>query len=155
MNTKLLLDEITYLIYALLALLILLLTYFAIVPFSENAVSLNSEPTENVAAIPAGIPDSLKVGKKLFRRKCASCHARNMKRKLTGPALGGVTERWENKTDLYAWIKNAPLFLTTGDAYANALFVEYRKKEMTAFPELEEADIDAILEYVDYVYEGK
>ena len=34
----------------------------------------------------------LAEGKELFRGKCATCHNKNMKQDLTGPALGGVEE---------------------------------------------------------------
>ena len=34
------------------------------------------------------------AGKSLFKANCAQCHAKNMKSNLTGPALGGVEERW-------------------------------------------------------------
>ena len=33
-------------------------------------------------------------GNTLFKNNCASCHNKNMKDDLTGPALGGVEERW-------------------------------------------------------------
>jgi len=48
-------------------------------------------------------------GKKLFRDNCAACHNKDMKTKMTGPALGGVEERWADypKEDLYAWIRNS------------------------------------------------
>lgn len=43
------------------------------------------------------------IGKELFIANCASCHAKNMKTALTGPALGGVMARWAKypKKDLY------------------------------------------------------
>ena len=48
-------------------------------------------------------------GKALFSANCASCHAVN--KKLTGPALAGVEDRWPDKQNLYAWIKNSAAFL--------------------------------------------
>ena len=47
------------------------------------------------------------VGKTIFINNCATCHNKNMKDKLTGPALGGVETRWESKTKLYSWIRNS------------------------------------------------
>ena len=41
---------------------------------------------------------SLRVGKTLFWQNCAMCHNKNMKDDLTGPALGGVINRWNNDT---------------------------------------------------------
>ena len=88
-------------------------------------------------------------GKALFSANCASCHAVN--KKLTGPALAGVEDRWPEKKNLYAWIKNSAAFLKTGDAYANNLYNEYNKVAMNQFPGLSEADIDAILAYIKSV----
>ena len=67
-------------------------------------------------------------GKSLFSQNCASCHAVN--KKLTGPALAGVEDRWSDKKNLYAWIKNSAAFLKTGDPYANKLYNEYNKTAM-------------------------
>jgi mono/diheme cytochrome c family protein len=88
-------------------------------------------------------------GKSLFSQNCASCHAVN--KKLTGPALAGVEDRWPDKKNLYAWIKNNQAFLKTGDAYANKLYNEYNKTAMNLFPNLTDKDIDAILAYIKSV----
>jgi len=88
-------------------------------------------------------------GKSLFSQNCASCHAVN--KKLTGPALAGVEDRWPDKKNLYAWIKNNQAFLKTGDAYANKLYNEYNKTAMNLFPNLSDKDIDAILAYIKSV----
>ncbi len=88
-------------------------------------------------------------GKSLFSQNCASCHAVN--KKLTGPALAGVEDRWPEKKNLYAWIKNNQAFLKTGDAYANKLYNEYNKTAMNLFPNLTDKDIDAILAYIKTV----
>jgi mono/diheme cytochrome c family protein len=88
-------------------------------------------------------------GKSLFSQNCASCHAVN--KKLTGPALAGVEDRWSDKKNLYAWIKNNQAFLKTGDAYANKLYNEYNKTAMNLFPTLTDKDIDAILAYIKSV----
>ena len=88
-------------------------------------------------------------GKALFSANCASCHAVN--KKLTGPALAGVEDRWPEKKNLYAWIKNSAAFLKTGDPYANNLYNEYNKVAMNNFPGLSDADIDAILAYIKTV----
>jgi len=88
-------------------------------------------------------------GKTLFQTNCASCH--QVHKKLTGPALAGVEERWPNKKNLYAWIRNSAAFLKTGDAYANNLYNEYNKVAMNQFPGLTDAEIDAMLVYIKSV----
>jgi len=91
-------------------------------------------------------------GAALFKNNCASCHNKNMKSKSTGPALGGVQERWESQELLYSWIRNSQAVIASGDEYANALYNEYGKAVMTSFPQLTDEDIDALLAYVDEKY---
>ena len=85
-------------------------------------------------------------GKALFSANCASCHAVN--KRLTGPALAGVEDRWMDKKLLHSWIKNNQAVLKSGDKYANDLYNEYGKVAMNLFPNLSDKDIDAILAYV-------
>jgi hypothetical protein len=75
-----------------------------------------------------------------------------MKSKSTGPALGGVQDRWEDEGLLYAWIRNSQKVIADGDAYANSLFNEYGKSVMTSFPQLTDEDIAALLTYIDTKY---
>ena len=88
-------------------------------------------------------------GKALFSQNCASCHAVN--KNLTGPALAGVEDRWAEKKNLYAWIKNSAAYLKTGDPYAVKLYNDYNKTAMNLFPSLTDQDIDAILAYIKTV----
>ncbi len=94
---------------------------------------------------PAGDPVK---GKQLFNQNCAACHALN--RKMTGPALAGVTAKYEgDKEWLYAWIKNNNSLIKAGDERALAIYNEYNQAAMTAFPTLSNEDIDNILAYTD------
>ena len=88
-------------------------------------------------------------GKALFQANCAACHAVN--KKLTGPALAGVEDRWPDKAKLHAWIKNNAAVLKSGDKYANDLYVEYNKTAMNLFPNITDKEIDAILGYIKTV----
>jgi mono/diheme cytochrome c family protein len=92
-------------------------------------------------------PDIAK-GKSLFNSQCAACHKLN--RKLVGPALKGVSEKYE-KEWLYSWIKNSAALIKSGDEQAVAIYEEYNKVAMNAFPNLSNNDIDNILAYTDYV----
>jgi len=93
--------------------------------------------------------DSTQVrkGKKIFNANCASCH--KLEGKLIGPALGKVEERRTNEW-LKAWIKNNAELRASGDADAIAIFNEYNGSVMTAFPQLSDGDIDAILAYTTH-----
>lgn len=86
-------------------------------------------------------------GKQLFQQNCQSCHA--IDKKLTGPALRGVTERgpWTDKKNLYAWIHNPAAFIPTTQ-YTKDLQATYGSI-MSAFPQLSEKDIDAIVGYIE------
>lgn len=95
----------------------------------------------------------LDQGMQLFKNNCGSCHAKNMKSKMTGPALAGVEDRWEDKDKLRSWIRNSAAFLATGDEYANNLFQEYGGSVMTNFPNLTDVEIDNILAYINVVSE--
>jgi len=86
-------------------------------------------------------------GKALFSQKCASCHAPN--KALIGPALAGADERWPDKTKLYAWVHNSAAVVKSGYPRAVEVYNQFNKIQMTAFPELTEKDIDAILVYVN------
>ncbi|MDB9713182.1 c-type cytochrome [Flavobacteriaceae bacterium] len=102
---------------------------------------------QNLSAQDQSSGDPFK-GKQLFNQNCAACHALN--RKMTGPALAGVTAKYEgDKEWLYAWIKNNNSLIKAGDERALAIYNEYNQAAMTAFPTLSNEDIDNILAYTD------
>jgi len=92
-------------------------------------------------------PDPI-IGKKLFNANCAACHKVN--KKAVGPALRGVSAKYE-KEWLYTWIKNSSAMIKSGDDQAVAIWKEYNKSAMTAFPQLSTVDIDNIIAYTDYI----
>jgi len=83
-------------------------------------------------------------GKKLFKSNCASCH--KLDKKLVGPALTGVTDKYSEEW-LLAWIRNNAELRASGDADAIAIFEEYNGSVMSAFPALSDQDIFDILQY--------
>lgn len=86
-------------------------------------------------------------GKRLFLGKCAACH--HVFKEGTGPALSGFEERgsWSDREKLYEWIRN-PLAFMKKDPYTKNLKVKYGSV-MTAFPDLTNAEVDAIVEYIN------
>lgn len=96
-------------------------------------------------------------GKTLFQNNCAACHNKNMKDKLTGPALGGVQERWAAypTEDLHAWIRNSQGLIAAGHPRAAELWAEWKPTVMTPFPNLTDAQIENILAYINDVYTAK
>lgn len=95
-------------------------------------------------------------GKALFKANCASCHNKNMKDNLTGPALGGTQERWADypQEDLYGWIRNSQKMISDGHPRANEVWNDWKPTVMTAFPNLTDADIEQLLLYIDNMYTG-
>ena len=90
---------------------------------------------------------SAQDGKALFQSNCASCH--NPIKIVTGPALQGVTSRVPDTKLLHSWIKNNATVLASGNKYFNDLYNSFSKTPMNTFPNLSDADIDAILKYVE------
>lgn len=84
-------------------------------------------------------------GKALFNAKCASCHA--LDRILTGPALAGVEDRWEDRNKLKDWIRNNIKLTATG--YPKAVEMSNSTTtQMSAFDDLQDVEIEAILEHI-------
>ena len=98
----------------------------------------------------------LDAGKTLYRNNCGQCHSRDMKSNLTGPALGGVQDRWADypQEDLYAWIRNSQAMINDGHPRAVELWNEWKPTVMNSFAQLTDDDIANILGYIDGVYAG-
>ncbi|HMQ49185.1 MAG TPA: c-type cytochrome [Saprospiraceae bacterium] len=96
----------------------------------------------------------LEAGKTLFRNYCATCHNKDMKSKLTGPALGGLEERWADypREDLYSWIRNSQAMIQAGHPRATELWNEWKPTVMNNFLNLTDADIENVLAYINDVY---
>lgn len=90
-------------------------------------------------------------GKAIFNSKCAACH--NVFKNSTGPALGGMEDRgpWADRKKLYAWIHNPAAFITN-DPYTQGLKDSHNGILMTGFPDMTEAEIDAIVDYVNTTF---
>ena len=87
-------------------------------------------------------------GEQLFNAKCAKCH--HPVKVVTGPALQNVRTKWEaseSDTLIYLWVKNYT------DAVKISPYAASVQKsmptDMELFTDLDNAQIDAILDYVD------
>jgi cytochrome c2 len=122
-------------------------------------VAGESEPTAGSEATASAAPEmpadfdaeQVERGKELFNTNgCMACHSKDMKTDLTGPALSGVEERWENREELYNWIRNSQGMIEAGHEYGTALFEKFNKVPMLPYPNLTDEEIEAILAYVRY-----
>lgn len=88
-------------------------------------------------------------GQAIFKTYCASCHKPDVD--FTGPALKGSREREAAaglpKDWVYKWVKNTTSMINT-DPYAKQMFEKYNSV-MTAFPDLKNEEIDAVLDWAD------
>lgn len=88
------------------------------------------------------------AGEALFKAQCGACH--KLYKKMTGPALYGVVEKYEEDYEwLGKWIRNSQALIATGDARANSIYEEYNQTQMNSFPGLTDVDISNILAYTN------
>ncbi len=84
------------------------------------------------------------AGESTFKANCTQCH--QVHKKVIGPALAGVYEKrtidW-----LQAWIKNSQALIASGDPDAIAIYEEYNKTQMTAYPFSD----DEVMELLAYI----
>lgn len=85
-------------------------------------------------------------GEALFKANCASCHKPDAN--YVGPMLKGSRDREPEKGWVYKWIRNASSMANT-DPYAIQMKEQYGGIIMTSFPDMTDAEIDAILDWAD------
>ena len=90
-------------------------------------------------------------GKAIFQDNCASCHS--VMKDATGPALAGVTTRgpWTDRKKIYEWVHNPAKFMSS-DNYTQKLKQDFGGAMMTAFDQLQEKEIDAVIDYVEKTF---
>ena len=71
------------------------------------------------------------AGEATFKANCTQCH--QVHKKVIGPALANISDR-QSVEWLIPWIKNSQKVIASGDEYAVALYEEYNKTQMTAYP---------------------
>ncbi len=114
---------------------------FIVLLLFSLSLSINSSAQE----LPTD-PAIISAGEVLFNGNCKSCH--RVKQKLIGPALAGVETRVPSIEWLKSWIRNPAKMIASGDEYANKIYNEYNKSQMTAFTNYTDDQIVSILAYV-------
>ena len=112
---------------------------FAFINFTSSAQEISTDPA------------AIKAGQGLFNANCKACHA--VKRKLVGPALGGVQDRVPSIKWIKDFVHNSSAVIKSGDDYAVKLYNEYNKTQMTAFTSLKDEDIMNVLAYIKSEHE--
>ena len=136
--------EIKYILHAFL----LLLAFISVVVCLKAFYYQKQAPQMALTNQKKAEPNVFSKGKTLFQSKCASCHV--LGRSFTGPDLCGFESRgpWGERENVYQWIKNPSEFMMK-DPYARQLKESLGGVMMTAFPELTNADIDEIINYIN------
>ena len=93
------------------------------------------------------------LGEGLFKNECASCHNKNMKDHLTGPALEDTEKNWAAypRADLYQFIRGSQEMIKEGHPRAVELWEGWQPVIMNDFPGLSDTDIEAILAYIEVI----
>ena len=140
-------SSVGYLAIAIVLLLVVLISFYAINSSSEKKeINEISETIVESASLPDEKIEVYEHGEELYKANCSSCHA--IKRKLIGPALADITNRRE-KEWLYQWIRNNTELRKSGDADAIAIYEEYNGSPMNLYLQFTNEDIDAILLYIE------
>ena len=109
----------------------------------ENDSSINWVDPKPLDTAPAA--KKIINGAALFKANCGSCHKPT--KDFTGPALAYCRDREPDRDWAYRFTNN-PMRMEEKDAYAKAL-LNIWKAQMTAFPNLTKADVEAVLDYCD------
>ena len=102
------------------------------------------------ATIHLSFAQSVELGGELFSSNCASCHYLGPEsKKLIGPGLAGHTLEEHSTEWLYSWIRNSAELIASGDEAAIAVYEEYNKSAMPAFPYFSDEDLENVLAYIE------
>lgn len=94
----------------------------------------------------ASDPETISAGESLFKTNCITCH--NVHKKKVGPALQGVYQRAPSIDWIKSFVKNSSAVIASGDEYANNLYNEFNKTQMTSFSSFKDEQIMSILAYI-------
>jgi mono/diheme cytochrome c family protein len=134
-------------LYAILAALLLVLCG-AIYTITTRAKPEQMAYCGNVSPLTSN--EKYSRGKELFLTNCASCHNKNMRDNLTGPALGPSLQAWAKypPKDLFAYIRNSQAVTKKRHPRALEIWKQYQPTVMPAFQSLTDEDIKALFDYI-------
>ncbi len=95
----------------------------------------------------ASSDEAIAAGKTVFNANCKQCH--KLDQKNVGPALRGITDR-QSIAWAKSFIKNSQAVISSGDAYATALYKEYSNTVMPSHEFLSDGDLDNLLSYIEH-----
>ena len=89
--------------------------------------------------------DITEQGRNIFKTKCAACH--KIGSVFTGPDLTDVDKR-RSVDWIIHFVQSSQTVIKRGDKDATTLFAKFNKIQMPDHPDLKEADIKNIVEYI-------
>lgn len=119
-----------------------LVVFFLSLAFNFELMAQDASKKPDGAAVDQAVIDQ---GSSLFKQNCTTCHAINDV--VVGPALKDVHKRRQLPW-IVSFIHNSTKVIASGDQYAVDLYNKYNKTQMTSFPNLSEAEISSIVEYI-------
>lgn len=87
-------------------------------------------------------------GKKLFLQYCPSCHNKNLKDDMTGPALGNIT-LFRDSSYLLNFTKNSGKLISDDNIIANCLYDRWNASVMSSFEFLSNDEINNIYLFIE------
>lgn len=137
--------ELKYILHAFLLILAFIIFFICLSPFFSTQKYI---PEIVLVDQQKDEPNEFVKGKALFLSKCASCHL--LPGNSTGPGLCDFESRgpWSERENVYQWIRN-PIEFMKNDQYTRELKKDFGEAMMQAFPELTNADIDEIINYIN------
>jgi len=98
---------------------------------------------------------NIKIGKELFRGNCATCHNKNMKQDMTGPALKGAIRRFNNDTIKFTkyLIDQENYLITENDERILLMHDKFMKIKKPKYEELTINDAKSIIKYIEKIYQ--
>lgn len=97
-------------------------------------------------AVQNSFADSIALGRSIFNNNCASCHRPD--KDATGPSLAFAPQRRDKKW-LKKFIKHSAAVIASGDLLANCMYTEWNKTAMTSFPDLTDAELEALYTFLN------
>ena len=122
---------------------LLLFSIFFVLGLNAQEEAAEESGPKVIEAVPDADPAK---GKELFNSLCAACH--KPYKKAVGPALHGISER-RDLDWIQRWTVNSRELIDSGDSQAVAIYEEYNKQAMPAFPQLSKEDVNDIVAYVE------